>query len=256
MCHEQGPLLVPHMPLEVGADPAGHHRVGQDPVVGPPVARLDGEQRVGGLRLPVRQPWVVGTLDEVDVVEDDRREQMRTGAHRHHAGPAGLDQCAVQTGGEGEVPEVVDGELELPALFGTGLGCRHHPRVVDQDVQWPGPCGRERADRGRIGKIQGSHLYLGRTGRGGNGRGHTLSRCRVTYGQGDLRAGPGECAGGLHAEARSASGDDGAAAAQVDSGDDVGGSGLGGEGSGDACGGHTHAIPALIRCNRRTLRFP
>ena len=57
---------------EVGADRARHHGVRGDRVAGPSPGRLDSEEHVGGLGLPVRQPWVVGPSLEVDVVEDDR----------------------------------------------------------------------------------------------------------------------------------------------------------------------------------------
>jgi hypothetical protein len=57
---------------EVGADRARHHGVRGDRVVGPPPGRLDSEEHVGGLGLPVRQPGVVSPSLEVDVVEDDR----------------------------------------------------------------------------------------------------------------------------------------------------------------------------------------
>src|SRR5215218_315477 len=94
-------------------DRARHQRIGGDAVIGPASRRLDGEQHIGGLRLPVRTERVVVAEGEVDVVEDDRRSQVSTGADRDDPRSTGGCEYLVQSDGEREVTEMVCGEMYL-----------------------------------------------------------------------------------------------------------------------------------------------
>jgi hypothetical protein len=69
--------------LQAGGDGAGVEGVGVDALAGPAARGLDREQRVGGLALAVCGEGVVGAELEVQVVEDDRGEQVAAGAHGH-----------------------------------------------------------------------------------------------------------------------------------------------------------------------------
>src|SRR4029450_487175 len=89
-----------------------------DPVDGPASGGLHCEQDVGRLGLAVCQPRVVRAAVEVDVVEVDVPVDVSDGADRDDAGVAGGDEGVAQAGGQGEVAEVVGGELHLPALAG------------------------------------------------------------------------------------------------------------------------------------------
>ena len=59
---------------------------------------------------------------------------MRAGAQRDDPRLERGGERVVEADGEGEVPEMVGGELHLPALGGVRLGHGHDPRVVDQQV--------------------------------------------------------------------------------------------------------------------------
>ena len=108
----------------------------------------------------------------------------------------------MQAGGEGEVTEVVGGELELPAFRGAEFGGRHHAGVVDEDVERAVPVRDEVGDRLLVGQVQ---------------------PCADR--DGDFGAGGGEDPGGLQSEAGAAAGDDRASAGQVDAVDHLGGGG-------------------------------
>jgi hypothetical protein len=123
--------------LEASADPAGHQGVDGDAVRRPSLGRLDREEDVRRLGLPVGQPGLVRALAEVDVLEDNGRAAVGAGADRDDAGVPGGRQWVVQAGGQGEMPQVVRGELQLPALRGPGERCGHDAGVVDQDMQGP-----------------------------------------------------------------------------------------------------------------------
>ena len=64
--------VVGDVSLQVGPDGAGLQGVGGDAVVGPAPGRRHREKHVGGLRLCVSVPRLVGAVEEMDVVEDHR----------------------------------------------------------------------------------------------------------------------------------------------------------------------------------------
>lgn len=95
------------MALESGAYAAGHDRVGGDAVIGPPLGRSDGQQHIAGLGLAVGRPLLVGAALEVDVIEDDRGEQVAARAERDDARATGGRERVVEAEGQVEVAEVV-----------------------------------------------------------------------------------------------------------------------------------------------------
>ena len=64
-------------------------------------------------------------------------------------------QRVVQPAGQGEVPDVVSRELQLPAAIGhlTRRQC-HHAGVVDEQVQRPVPGGDESAHGIKVGEVE------------------------------------------------------------------------------------------------------
>ena len=149
--------------------------------------------------------------------------------------PSGRGEGAVQPGGQREVAEVVGGELALPSAVGElERGDRHHAGVVDQQVQRAGPRGGERrATLGEVDEVDVRHVHVGVAGgRGDVGR-DPVPGGGVADREGDGRAGPGQRACGLHADAGGAAGDDRAGAGQVDALDDLVRGGGGVETGGD-----------------------
>jgi hypothetical protein len=71
----------------------------------PAPRRLDGEQRVSGLRLSVGDEGVIQPEVEVHVVEDDKGEEVAAGTHGHDLGAAAGGERVVQSDGQGEVPQ-------------------------------------------------------------------------------------------------------------------------------------------------------
>jgi hypothetical protein len=86
----------------------------------------------------------------------------------------------VQAEAQGEVPQVVDRELHLPALGRALLGQRHDPGVVDQHVQRPVPVGNERRDRRSVGQVEPGDVNVRVAGGGSDVGGDTGSRVGVT----------------------------------------------------------------------------
>jgi hypothetical protein len=105
--------------------------------------------------------------------------------------------------GQGEVAQMVGGELQLPAL-GRTLQLRqgHDPGVVHQNVQRPGPAGHEVAHRGLIGEVQARDRDLG-----AELGGDLLPRSHVPDRERHLSPGAGQGPGSLDPNARGASGD-------------------------------------------------
>ena len=179
--------VVLDVALEVRADRAGHEGVGGDAVARPAPRRLDGEQRVGRLRLAVGQPRVVLAALEVDVLEHDRREPVRARAERDDARVAGGRERFVQAQREREVAEVVGRELAAPSPRGVRLGRRHHAGVVDEDVQRAVPGVRERGDRRAIGEVEVAHVDVGVARRRGDVAAVCSPASSVAHGERDRR---------------------------------------------------------------------
>lgn len=209
-------------------DVARHQCVGGDAVVGPSLGGTDGEQDVGGLRLPVGGPGVVGAVPVVEVVEDDGGEEVADRGDRDDPGAVRRRECRVEAEGEGEVAQVVDGELRLPTVRCADEFRRsHHSGVVDQDVQRAVPGRHERGDRRPVGQVEPSYRQLSRLGRQFSFQAchYAGTRVGVPHGQGDIGARRGECPGRLHPDSGTGSGHHGPAAVQVDAVDHLGGGG-------------------------------
>lgn len=132
-------------------------------------------------------------------------------------------QRVVEAVGESEVAEMVRRELKLPAgRCQPQLGYRHHPSVVDQDVERSAPARDEGRDRVRLGQIERPDVYGRIARRRGDLRGGLGSGSRVSDGERDLRACGRECPGRLDPDPRRAAGHDRALPGQVGARDDLG----------------------------------
>ena len=117
---------------------------------GQPPLQLQHEQQIGQLRLPVRRPLLVRPPLPVEVGQVDLAHPVGAGADADD--PVG--ELWQQQVGQGEVAEVVGAELELEALGGPAQRHRHHPGVVDQQVDRPRPGPGEGADGAQIGEVE------------------------------------------------------------------------------------------------------
>lgn len=189
---------------------------------------VDGEQHVRGLGLPVRLPLVVA-LAPVDVVPADPREVVAARGHGDDPGAAGLDGRPEPVD-EGEVTEVVGGELGLPAGADAGLRAGHDPGAVDDEVDGPSrgeePVG-EGAHALQVAEVEVVRLDAVETGEVLAGGVRTARR------HDDPGPGPGQRPGGLQAEAGVPAGDDGQLPGQVDAPQDLVGGARGPEARAD-----------------------
>ena len=144
---------------------------------------------VGGLGLAVGGKRVVGDEGEREVVEQDWATQAGRGGDRDDPRVAGGAQRVGETGGQREVTEVVGGEVQLVAAGGEGaLGDRHHPGVVDEDVERSVPAVDERGHRGRVRQLKGANVDGAVAGALADLRGGGLAGGRVSCGEGDRGA--------------------------------------------------------------------
>ncbi len=148
---ERFPLLGGEVSLQSGRDTAGVDGVGDDAVGVPQAGRFDGEEGVRGLGLGVGDLGVVAATLEVQVVEVDAGAHVCRRAERYDPRSVPLDcperQRVMETGGQGEVAEVVGDELQLPACGGSFEAVGDEPGVVDEQVKRAIPCFGEVADR-------------------------------------------------------------------------------------------------------------
>ncbi len=104
--------------------------------------------------------------------------------------------------GEDDRGDSGDGaDLQLKPVCGASFGDGHDPGVVDEDVDRAFPAVGERAHRRQICEIERAHLGIT-----GDLRGDPLAFLKVANGEDDMRAGAGEHAGGLQAEAAGGAG--------------------------------------------------
>lgn len=160
----------------------------------------------------------------------------------------------MQAGGEGEVAEVIGRELKFVAGGGQReLLYRHHPRVVDQNVQRSGPGPRERPHTVQIGQVQGGDPDFVVSGRRAQVGGDAIARGGVTDGQ--CHGGSSGCkrSCSFDADTRCGAGDDGRAPGQVDPGDHIRRGRFEAEGRGDGSG---HASQQQRRPRGCSPRLP
>jgi hypothetical protein len=234
---ERDHLLAREVALQRRQDPAGVQRERADASVGRERVELHGEEDVGGLRLPVGRPLVVGLGAPVEVVEAHRRAVVPAGGHRHHPRVAAALDRRPQPVDQREVPEVVGGELGLPARPHPDLRGRHDPGVVDHHVDRAAgvqEVAGEGGDAVEVTEVEGGELdTLDPVER-------LLRRVRATGGDDDVGAGGGQGAGRLEAESRVAARDDREAAGEVDAVQHLAGGGRRAESGSDRglCRGH------------------
>ena len=142
---------------------------------------------------------------------------MRVRTHRNHTGVAGLSEGVVETERESEVPEVVRGELELPALLrAVQRRQRHDPGVVDEHVEGAGPGAGERVDGAAVEEVELGDTDVPGSGLLSEGGGCLLAGLDVADRDRHIRALRSERPRGLGTDTRPAAGDDDALAGQVD----------------------------------------
>ena len=204
--------------LQVGA---GQPRVGGDRQGGAscgrqPLLKLDRHHHVGQFALAVGGPGVVAPL-ALQVVKGDAAEVVGPRAHGHDPGALLLLEQGQQGGGEGEVAQVVDGELELVALAGEAPRWRHHAGVVDQQVQaakLPLHMAGCPSHAGQVGQVQIDQLQAG-PGQGQQLLTHGFPAAALATGQQHGGAALGQGPGRFQAQAAIGAGDQGDAAALV-----------------------------------------
>ena len=98
--------------------------------------QLVGEEQVGELAVAVVLAAVRTTTSGLPSSTDSSPRWWATEATGTTRGVAALQQARQQQAGQREVAEVVGAELELVAVLGLAvLRRRHHPGVVDQQVE-------------------------------------------------------------------------------------------------------------------------
>ncbi len=121
------------------------------------------EDGVGELGLVVAVHGGVGAFAG-GVVEGDSGPAVVEGGDGDHPRVPPLGEAVEQQRGEGEVAEVVGGELQFVAVGGEGTGRGHHARGVDQHVGAYAvvlqPSG-ERADGGEVAQVQVPYVQSG-----------------------------------------------------------------------------------------------
>ena len=206
-------------------DAARVHREGAHADIAPEEVDAEREQGIGGLRLSVGLPFVIGAGVEVRIIPEHVRARVADGGERHDTGAFGRLQLRGEFHGQRHVAEMVGAELAFPALADAGEGAGHDAGIVDQEVQRPAGPGiviGKAAHAGEVGKVHRRDLDL--TGDAGERFGCEF---RTPRGYGDARPGRGEGADGFQPDAGIAAGDDGILALEVDALDDFLGRALG-----------------------------
>ncbi len=213
------------MSLQRGQDPARVQRERPHTgTLGQPV-QVDGEQHVGGFRLPVRLPLVVPVV-KGQVVPADARHAVSGRGYRHDPAPTRRDRRP-QPVDQRVVTQMIGRELGLPAgSEQRPLGQRHDSGVVDDDVDGAArgqePFG-ERPDAFLVTQVERVDLDDAAV----PDAGQCLTRGVWTAGRYDYAGtGPGERARGLQPQAGVTTGDHSEPAAQVDALEYLGGRGL------------------------------
>ena len=131
---------------------------------------------------------------------------MGVGGHGHH--PAG--DIRQQQVGQREVPEMVGAQLHLEPVDGPPLGDRHHPGVVDEDIEVAVPLRGEGAHGREVGEVEPEDL-----GRPGDRRRRGLAALLVAHGEHDVGAHPRQLPCGDEPDAAVGPGDDDRVAVEV-----------------------------------------
>ena len=217
-----GEVGVGHVAGERRHDHARVHRVGVQPLVGVAAVELEGEERVGRLRLPVGGPVEVLGVLEVGVVPQDRRLEVAGRRQAHDARRRGGEQRRQDEVGEEEVAEVVGAELHLEPVGGARERARHHAGVVDEQVDARvalDQLGGGLAHAGQRGQVEHERLHGGggdMIGKRGDGVGHLGL---VAGGEDDVGAVRRQRPGRLQAEPAGGTGDHRDGPGQVDAGE-------------------------------------
>jgi hypothetical protein len=170
-----------------------------------PALQLVGEQHVGQLGLPVREPALVAAPLPVEVVADPA-EDVEAAGHGDDAVAHPVDQQA----GERERAEVVGADVALEAVRRRAVRHRHDPGVVDEDVDRAVQFRGEGAHRRQVGEVELPDLRVAV-----DRAGHGLGLVAVAARHDDGGAGTGEDARGLGTEPAGGAGDDDGASTKI-----------------------------------------
>ena len=108
----------------------------------------------------------------------------------------------MESGGQGEVAEVVGGELHFPSFGGSLQAAGDQSGIVDQQMQWTVPLLHEACDADLVGEVQWPNDGPTRTGRRGDRFGNFATRCGITYGKGHCGSGGSQGAGSFGSNSR------------------------------------------------------
>ena len=122
----------------------GRHRDGRLTGGRQSPAELGGEEQVGQLGGAVVQPCVADAVAG-HVVKGDLSAAVQQGGDGHHPRTRRGHEPVEQQAGQGEVPQVVGGHLQLEAVGRLPVGRAHHAGVVDQQVEMGVPVDRKAA---------------------------------------------------------------------------------------------------------------
>ena len=120
------------------------------------LVQLESKHHVGEFALAIGLPTVVA-LFSVEVIPGNAAEVLGSGCHRHHSGVCLAFHERQQPQGEGHVPEVIGGPLQLKTLPAYQPRWCHHAGVVDQEIKAPVAAldgGNAIAHAGEIGQVQ------------------------------------------------------------------------------------------------------
>src|SRR6266566_2202882 len=237
---------------ELGHDAARMQGIGVHAASRETSLEADREENVGCLRLAVREPLVVRSAFELDVIEDDRRHVMAARADRSHATRRTLTQSRGEQTGHDEVAEVVRAELQLEAVRRLRRWACHDAGIVDEDVK--SRVARQEALREGPNLLQRAKLELLDLDvlvprRGANPRRNGLAFRHVSGGENHMGTSLGQDARRLLSQSARPAGDERQLAAQVDAFCDLARGGLGAEPR-----RVTHGDPPLLRVSRLPAR--
>ncbi|AMX06595.1 hypothetical protein A0R60_2307 [Enterobacter asburiae] len=123
-----------HEASDVGQNPAGMNGKAPNPMTCPPTVKLNREQHVGRLGLPIGNPRVIFPVVKVRVAQIDRRKVVPLRGDGDHARALRPNQGRPQAAEQLEVAQMVRAELGLVATGIARQRVGHDAGAVDQDV--------------------------------------------------------------------------------------------------------------------------
>ena len=104
------------MATELRIDRTRMEGIGEQPLMSGAPMKLQSKEGVGGLRLTVGDPRIVGALVEIDVLEIDPTHPMCTGADANHAGIRRPTEQRQSGDRQQEMAEMIGRQLKLMSV--------------------------------------------------------------------------------------------------------------------------------------------